>query len=97
MCTLHIIMHLCTYVVLMFTFNISTDNDYHIKRRHIMFHHRLTRYQLFIGIVDDCLLEYDETFSVTAVPQTPQISCNATTRITIVDNDSKLILCVTCL
>ena len=69
--------------------NFTEDNDYHIKKHHIIFHHRITRYPLYIGTVDDCFLERNETFSVTAVPQTPQISCNATARITIIDNDGK--------
>ena len=47
-----------------------------------------------VKVIDDSVLEPNETFVVTASPPAdPEGSRNATATITIIDNDGKLLIC----
>ena len=72
--------------------------DYEIIENTATFQSGETETLFCIKISYDTILEGNETFSVTAVPSSPTakyfIRCNATTIVTILDDDSKSPYCV---
>ena len=74
------------------------ESDYEIIENTATFQSGKTETSFCIKISHDTILEGNETFSVTAVPSSPTakyfIRCNATTIVTILDDDSKSLYCV---
>ena len=72
--------------------------DYTIIDNNIEFSSTETTTSFCVTIDRDTILEGDETFNITAIAASPTarhyIKCNATTTVTILDDDSKSLFCI---
>ena len=79
------------------TYNLA-EVDYKILESTTKFDSGETVTSFCIRIISDTVLENNETFNVIAVPSSPTakyvIRCNATTTVTILDDDGKSVFCV---